>query len=53
MIPEGNILIQLFGWTRFNALKPLFIEMGADEDINIRYQDLQDYLSNKSSGTKQ
>ena len=33
MIPEGNIIRQLFGWTIFDAPTPLFIKMGADEDI--------------------
>ena len=51
MIPEGKLICQIFDWTRFNAPKPLCIDMGADENIEIRQQSLQYYLSKKSSGT--
>ena len=53
MIPEGDLICHLFGWTRFNAPKPLCVELGADGDIDIRHQALQDYISKKSSGTNQ
>ena len=53
MIPEGDLIRQFFGWKRFNSPYPLFIDLGADEDIDTRYQALQDYISNKNSGTKQ
>ena len=52
MIPEGEQICQLFGWTRFNAPNPLCTELGADEDIDIRHQAPRYYLSNKSSSTK-
>ena len=52
MIPEGDLICHLFGWKIFNASKPLCIELGTDEDIDIRHQALQCYLYNKSSGNK-
>ena len=40
IIPEGDLIHQLFGWTRFNTTRPLCTDLGAGEDIDIRHQAL-------------
>ena len=52
MIPEGDLIFQIFSWTRSKDPKPLCIDLGEDDDIDVRHRALQYYLSKNSSGTK-